>query len=40
MSENHDPVVAEGPTPESAECPVLPGLALVAVAAFLAARLT
>jgi len=23
--ENHDPVVAEGPTPESAECPVLPG---------------
>jgi catalase-peroxidase len=25
MSENHDPVVAEGPTPESAECPVLPG---------------
>ena len=25
MSENHDPVVAEDPTPESAECPVLPG---------------
>ena len=25
MSENHDPVVAEGPTPESAECPVVPG---------------
>jgi catalase-peroxidase len=25
MSENHDPVVAEGPTSESAECPVLPG---------------
>jgi catalase-peroxidase len=25
MSENHDPVVAEGPTPEAAECPVLPG---------------
>jgi catalase-peroxidase len=25
MSENHDPVVAEGPTPESGECPVLPG---------------
>src|SRR5579859_4390485 len=25
MSENHDPVVAEGPAPESAECPVLPG---------------
>jgi catalase-peroxidase len=25
MSEHHDPVVAEGPTPESAECPVLPG---------------
>ena len=24
MSENHDPVVAEGPTPEG-ECPVLPG---------------
>jgi catalase-peroxidase len=23
--ENHDPVVAEGPTPESGECPVLPG---------------
>src|ERR1700719_4257374 len=26
MSENHDPVVAEGPTPESGGCPVLPGL--------------
>ena len=26
MSENHDPVVAEGPTPESGECPVAPGL--------------
>jgi catalase-peroxidase len=25
MSENHDPVVAEGATPESGECPVLPG---------------
>ena len=25
MSENHDPVVAEGPTAESGECPVLPG---------------
>jgi len=25
MSENHDPVVAEGSTPEAAECPVLPG---------------
>ncbi len=25
MSENHDPVVAEGPTAEAAECPVLPG---------------
>src|ERR1700678_2383613 len=25
MSANHDPVVAEGPTPEAAECPVLPG---------------
>ena len=25
MSENHDPVVAEGPTPESGECPVVPG---------------
>ncbi len=25
MSENHDPTVAEGPTPEAAECPVLPG---------------
>jgi catalase-peroxidase len=25
MSENHDPVVAEGPTPENGECPVLPG---------------
>src|SRR3984885_11589445 len=25
MSENHDPVVAEGPAPEAAECPVLPG---------------
>src|SRR6516225_7417821 len=24
MSENHDPVVAEGPTPEG-ECPVVPG---------------
>jgi catalase-peroxidase len=24
MSENHDPVVAEGPTPESGGCPVLP----------------
>ena len=24
MSENHDPVVAEGPTPESGTCPVLP----------------
>jgi catalase-peroxidase len=24
MSENHDPVIAEGPTPEG-ECPVLPG---------------
>ena len=26
MSENHDPVVAEGPTPESGGCPVAPGL--------------
>ena len=25
MSENHDPVVVEGATPESGECPVLPG---------------
>src|ERR1700730_5008153 len=25
MSENHDPVVAEGPTPENGECPVVPG---------------
>ncbi len=25
MSENHDPVVAEGPTPESGECPIAPG---------------
>ncbi len=25
MSENHDPVVAEGPAPEAGECPVLPG---------------
>jgi catalase-peroxidase len=25
MSDNHDPVVAEGSTPEAAECPVLPG---------------
>ena len=25
MSENHDPVVAEGPTPEGGSCPVLPG---------------
>src|SRR3984957_18874977 len=25
MSENHDPVVAEGPTPENGEGPVLPG---------------
>ncbi len=25
MSENHDPVVAEGPTAETGECPVLPG---------------
>jgi catalase-peroxidase len=25
MSENHDPVVAEGSTPEAGECPVLPG---------------
>jgi catalase-peroxidase len=24
MSENHDPVVAEGPTPESGTCPVAP----------------
>ena len=26
MSENHDPVVAEGPTPESGACPVDQGL--------------
>ena len=26
MSENHDPVVVEGPTPESGGCPVAPGL--------------
>jgi catalase-peroxidase len=26
MSENHDPVVAEGPTPEAGECPIVPGL--------------
>ena len=26
MTENHDPVVAEGPTPESGGCPVAPGL--------------
>ena len=26
MSEQHDPVDAEGPTPEAAECPVVPGL--------------
>ncbi len=26
MSENHDPVVAEGATPESGGCPVVPGL--------------
>jgi catalase-peroxidase len=26
MSENHDPVVAEGSTPESGGCPVVPGL--------------
>jgi len=25
MSENHDPTVAEGPTPEAGACPVLPG---------------
>jgi catalase-peroxidase len=25
MSENHDPVVAEGPTAEAGECPVVPG---------------
>jgi catalase-peroxidase len=25
MSENHDPTVSEGPTPEAGECPVLPG---------------
>ncbi|MGH3255913.1 MAG: catalase/peroxidase HPI [Streptosporangiaceae bacterium] len=25
MSENHDPTVVEGPTPETGECPVLPG---------------
>jgi catalase-peroxidase len=27
MSENHDPVVAEGPTPEAGQCPVAPGRA-------------
>ena len=26
MSENHDPVVAEGPTPESGQCPIVHGL--------------
>ena len=26
MSEHHDPVVAEGPTPETGGCPVVPGL--------------
>jgi catalase-peroxidase len=26
MTENHDPVVTEGATPEARECPVLPGL--------------
>ncbi|HEV2936103.1 MAG TPA: peroxidase family protein, partial [Streptosporangiaceae bacterium] len=26
MSENHDPVVAEGPTPESGGCPIVHGL--------------
>jgi catalase-peroxidase len=26
MSENHDPVVVEGATPESGECPIAPGL--------------
>jgi catalase-peroxidase len=26
MSESHDPVVAEGPTPESGGCPIAPGL--------------
>ncbi len=26
MSENHDPVVAEGPTPEAGGCPIVPGL--------------
>jgi catalase-peroxidase len=26
MTENHDPVVAEGATPEARECPVVPGL--------------
>jgi len=26
MSEHHDPVVAEGPTPEAGGCPVVPGL--------------
>jgi catalase-peroxidase len=26
MSENHDPVVTEGATPESGECPIAPGL--------------
>jgi catalase-peroxidase len=25
MTENHDPVVVEGPTPESGGCPILPG---------------
>jgi catalase-peroxidase len=25
MSENHDPTVAEGPTPEAGECPIVPG---------------
>ncbi len=27
MTENHDPLVIEGPTPEAGECPVLPGRA-------------
>jgi catalase-peroxidase len=27
MSENHDPIDIEGPTPESGECPVMPGRA-------------
>ncbi len=27
MTENHDPLVVEGPTPEAGECPVLPGRA-------------